>query len=104
MQSGAPAGFKSDPDSKIFNAPDAPAKIEPGLMDIPIAEDEDIYEDAGDLDFAEASRALCLTRIPKYLWEHWSKLDDDQEIKLGTIRVEGDLNNPKGVSEPTLHF
>lgn len=51
--------------------------------------DEDIYEDAGDLDFTGAEQGVYLTRLPKFLWESWSKLDDGQEIQVGTIRVEG---------------
>ena len=50
--------------------------------------DEDIYEDAGDLEFNTDSKfqRLYLVRMPKYVWEQWSKLDDDAEIQLGTIR------------------
>lgn len=59
--------------------------------------DEDIYEDAGDLDFAGTTQGLYLTRIPKFLWETWSKLKDDDEIRLGTIRVEGSSEDPKRV-------
>ena len=51
--------------------------------------DDDIYEDAGDLEFNTdpAWQALYLARVPQGLWESWSKLDDDAEIHLGTIRV-----------------
>lgn len=62
--------------------------------------DEDIYEDAGDLDFAAASQDLYLTRLPKMLWDSWSQLDNEQEIRLGTVRVEGSLNEVKRVSGP----
>ncbi len=55
--------------------------------------DDEIYEDAGDLDFAGTTQGIYLTRIPKYLWETWSKLDDDEEIHLGTIRIEGGSGN-----------
>ena len=64
--------------------------------------DEDIYEDAGDLDFAGTTQGLYLTRIPKYLWETWSKLKDDDEIRIGTIRVEGSLEDPKRVRRLTV--
>lgn len=60
--------------------------------------DGDIYEDAGDLDFSSADQAIYLTRIPKFLWDTWSKLDDDQEIEVGRIRVEGDQSDIKRVS------
>lgn len=60
--------------------------------------DDDIYEDAGDLDFSQSSQTLLLTRIPKYLWKAWSQLDDDADLQVGTIRVEGGMDSPKRVS------
>jgi transcription initiation factor TFIIF subunit beta len=50
--------------------------------------DDDIYEDAGDLEFNTdlEFQKLYLARVPKYLWESWSKLDDDAEIQIGTVR------------------
>ncbi|KAL8772331.1 MAG: hypothetical protein Q9209_002543 [Squamulea sp. 1 TL-2023] len=60
--------------------------------------DDDIYEDAGDLDFSRAVQGLYLARIPKYLWEAWSTLDDDEEIQIGTVRVEGGLEDVKRMS------
>ncbi|KAL8905703.1 MAG: hypothetical protein Q9207_002459 [Kuettlingeria erythrocarpa] len=60
--------------------------------------DEDIYEDAGDLDFSHAVHGLYLSRIPKYLWESWSKLGDDEEIEIGKIRVEGSLTDVRRMS------
>ncbi|MCJ1267757.1 hypothetical protein MMC22_007643 [Lobaria immixta] len=59
--------------------------------------DEDIYEDADDLDFAGTTQGLYLTRIPKFLWETWSKLKDADEIRIGTIRVEGSSEDPKRI-------
>ena len=59
--------------------------------------DDDVYEDAGDLEFAGADQGLYLTRIPKFLWERWSQLDDNQEITIGTVRVEGGLEKLKKV-------
>ena len=89
--------MKLDPDSKPG---DGWIKSEPTLMDIAPAlqADEDIYEDTGDLDFTAASQGLYLTRIPKMLWESWSKLNEDQEIVLGRVRVEGSLNEVKRAS------
>ncbi|KAL8798003.1 MAG: hypothetical protein Q9182_007033 [Xanthomendoza sp. 2 TL-2023] len=60
--------------------------------------DDDIYEDAGDLDFSRIIQNLYLTRIPKYLWESWSTLDDNEEIQIGTVRVEGSLEDIKRMS------
>lgn len=58
--------------------------------------DEDIYEEAGDLEFNTdpSYQKLYLARVPKYLWEAWSKLDDDAEIQIGTIRQ---TSTPHGV-------
>ncbi|KAL1988997.1 hypothetical protein VTN96DRAFT_5760 [Rasamsonia emersonii] len=84
QEPGSTPYIKPDPDSREAHA---------GALS-----DEDIYEDAGDLDFSQAGQNVWLTRIPKSLWEHWSKLDDDEEIQIGTIRVEGDPTDIKRVS------
>ena len=88
---------KADPDIKHVNGTGAIVNQEADLMDIPTA-DDDIYEDAGDLDFSNAARGLYLTRIPPYLWESWSQLDENEEIRLGTVRVEGCFDRPNRVS------
>lgn len=76
--------IKSDPDSK---------GVSPAALS-----DDDIYEeDPGDLDFSGAAEGVYLTRIPKFLWENWSKLAEDQEIQLGTIRIEGAPGDVKRV-------
>lgn len=67
--------------------------------------DDDVYEDAGDLEFADADHGVYLTRVPKFLWERWSQIDDNQEVMIGTVRVEGGLENNKRVRyslHPTL--
>ena len=96
-------GVKMDPDKNLGNGW---IKPEPDLMTIAPAlqPDEDIYEDAGDLDFAASSQSLYLTRIPKMLWENWSQLDDDQEILLGTVRVEGFSNQVNRVSRVAINW
>jgi transcription initiation factor TFIIF subunit beta len=50
--------------------------------------EDDIYEDAGDLEFNTDPKyqKLYLARLPKYIWDNWHNLDDDAEILLGTIR------------------
>lgn len=65
--------IKPDPDTKGAS---------PGVFD------EDIYEDAGDLEFNNDPQYqhLYLAKVPKYLWEAWSKLGDDDEIHIGTVR------------------
>ena len=96
MQGSAALDVKADPDIKPTNGAPTAVKEEMDLMDIPLV-DDDIYEDAGDLDFSSAACELYLTRIPKYVWESWSQLDEDEEIRLGTIRVEGSLESPHRV-------
>lgn len=59
--------------------------------------DDDIYEDTGDLDFSQAMQDVWLARLPKSLWEAWSKLDADDEIEIGTLRVEGPPEDIKRV-------
>ncbi|KAI4278699.1 MAG: hypothetical protein LQ337_000808 [Flavoplaca oasis] len=83
-----------------MNGIDGNVKVEPpsAAASPTPASDDDIYEDAGDLDFSRAVQGLFLTRIPKYLWESWSTLDDDEEIRIGTVRVEGGLEDVKRMS------
>lgn len=50
--------------------------------------DDGLYEDAGDLEFTGSDQSLYLTRLPKFIWERWSQLDDNQEVTIGTVRVE----------------
>ena len=66
--------------------------------------EDDIYEDAGDLEFSGAEQGLFLAKVPKFLWENWSKFDDNQEIQIGTVRVEGDLNDIKRVISCHLSY
>lgn len=54
-------------------------------------------EDTGDLDFSQAPQQLWTSHIPKTLWEALSKLQDEDEIEIGTIRVEGPETNPSRV-------
>lgn len=78
-------------------------KPEPGIKPDPedskpspaALSDDDLYEDAGDLEFytdnahqqiAKDSASVYLTHVPKYLYDAWEHLDDDAEIQIGTIR------------------
>ena len=76
--------FKSEPDvkSEVKSESGSPAPFM----------DDDLYEDAGDLDFYDQNgpedlNHLALLRIPNHLWKRWSELGDDQEIQIGTMRV-----------------
>ncbi|MCJ1396405.1 hypothetical protein MMC18_009295 [Xylographa bjoerkii] len=80
------------------NEPDFKPKIKFNVPSPEAQSEEDIYEDAGDLDFTSFKQNVFLTRLPKFLWTSWSQMDGDAEIELGTMRVEGDLDNPKRMS------
>ena len=91
--------IKADPGLHAMNGLEPRIKRDPdsvGASPAPHSE-EDIYEDAGDLEFTRAEQGLFLTRVPKFLWESWSKLDDNQEVHIGTIRVEGTPGDIKRV-------
>ncbi|KAL8860132.1 MAG: hypothetical protein Q9178_003396 [Gyalolechia marmorata] len=92
--------FKTEFNGPISNGIDGTIKVEPpSAAASPAAHsDDDIYEDAGDLDFSRAVQGIYLTRIPKYLWEAWSTLDDDEEIEIGKVRIEGGLEDIKRMS------
>lgn len=53
-------------------------------------DDDDNYEDAGDLDMTHGKRGLWLVKLPKFLLEQWENMDDDEEITLGEILVSQD--------------
>lgn len=76
--------FKSEPDvkSEVKSESGSPAPFM----------DDDLYEDAGDLDFYDPNgptdlNHIALMRVPNHLWKRWSELNDDQEIQIGTMRV-----------------
>lgn len=77
--------FKSEPDvvkSEVKSESGSPAPFM----------DDDLYEDAGDLDFYDQNgpadlNHLALMRVSKDLWKNWSEMSDDQEIQIGTMRV-----------------
>ncbi|KAI0161700.1 transcription initiation factor iif [Hypoxylon sp. FL1284] len=77
--------------------PEPGVKLEPGVK----AENDDVgaspmsisedgyYMDAGDLEFynpSDATNDVFLTHVPKYLYDSWAHLDDDAEIRIGTVR------------------
>lgn len=87
------------PKVKIEGAPEQTIKPEP-TDDTPspyVDDDEDMYEETGDVDFSQAQQQLWLSHIPKSLWEAISNLNDEDEIEIGTIRVEGPESNPSRV-------
>ncbi|KAL1960962.1 hypothetical protein VTO42DRAFT_4850 [Malbranchea cinnamomea] len=86
-----------------------PIKTEPGSVPIKAEPDntegvrglsleDDIYEDAGDLDLSGSAQDVWLMRVPRMLWDNWASLDDDEEIQIGTVRVEGPPTDIKRIS------
>ena len=78
--------------------PDPPLPIkkeESGEVQLPPADEEDLDEDAGDLEFfekgAQGAESLYLARLPRSTWKAWvqltERLGDDDEIRIGTIRT-----------------
>jgi transcription initiation factor TFIIF subunit beta len=67
-------------------------KPDPEAAASPAVDDEDLYEDAGDLEFFDTTTQdnpysmVYMARVPKYIWDAWSSMDDDAEIRIGTIR------------------
>lgn len=68
--------------------------------------DSEVFDDAGDLEFGNDPKfqSIYLARVPKYIWEQWSDLDDDAEIQLGTIRqtMEANKDGSQRVLIPTI--
>lgn len=86
------AQVKQDPDAMyIKQDPDSKDTV---LADI---DDEDLYEDAGDLDFSLAGQSVWISRLPRQLWENWAHLDDDEEIEVGTMRIEQSPTDPNDI-------
>jgi len=87
------APIKNDPGSVKL---EDDVKLEPGLSPSDVKtemyEDDELYEDAGDLDVAEGVRAVWLVKLPAFLAERWKDIDEDEEIVLGTVKV--DQNSP----------
>ncbi|ERS96071.1 transcription initiation factor TFIIF subunit beta [Sporothrix schenckii 1099-18] len=75
-----------------------------GLASIPAigGGEDDIYEDAGDLEFYDATQPgdpfgnMYLVRVPPYVWEAWDKLDDDAEIEIATVRQWTEVDKKTG--------
>lgn len=67
----------------------------------PSAASEQFMDDADDdpeLSTEDATKTLWMSKLPKHLWEVLAKAGDDDEIEIGTIRVEGSFENPERVS------
>lgn len=49
-------------------------------------DDEDAFEDAGELEIPGQPQDTWLLRIPRMLHEQWAKLDQDAELTLGAVK------------------
>ena len=75
---------------KVEQAPSPDLKSEPSEDGTsPFPQQDDIYEDPGDLDFSAAQQNLWLSHIPRSLWEALAQIEDDDEIEIGILRIEG---------------
>lgn len=63
--------------------PDAVAADPPFMDEADETPDLEFYD---KLPNADPYSRMYLTRLPNYVWEAWSKLDDDAEIEIGTVR------------------
>lgn len=52
----------------------------------PVADDDDDYEDTGELAFPRQLQKAWLVRLPKTLYSRWNSLGPDEPMQLGTIR------------------
>ncbi|EPS38587.1 hypothetical protein H072_7687 [Dactylellina haptotyla CBS 200.50] len=62
---------------------DAPPASAPS----PMSEDDEQYEDAGDLDMTKGNIIAWLVKMPDFVLENWHKIDEDEEIHLANVRV-----------------
>ncbi|KAK9417830.1 hypothetical protein SUNI508_01587 [Seiridium unicorne] len=77
-------GIKPDPDD---------VKPSPGAF-----EDDELYEDAGDLEFYDASQpqdpqgSAFLAHLPKYLYDQWAQLGDEEDLVIGKVRTWAEVD------------
>lgn len=78
----------------------ANVKLEDAHSPASLASDQfmDDVEDDPELSTNEAQKALWMARFPPWLWAALEHANDDEEIDLGTIRIEGSFDNPDRVS------
>ena len=79
------SGVKAESPSEV--------KMDTGYAD----DDDDMYEDAGDLDMSMGERAVWLVKLPQFLGERWKNIDEDEEITLGVVKVDRNAPDQKNV-------
>lgn len=61
-------------------------KPEPTDYASPAMQEDDDYEDTGELQIPTETGAW-LAKLPKWLWEAWSTLEEDEEVEIGKMRI-----------------
>lgn len=64
-------------------------KPDPANAATPSVMEEDEYEDTGELMIPSSAEeaGAWLAKLPKWLWEAWADIGEDEEIELGKVRV-----------------
>ncbi|KAI5789144.1 transcription initiation factor IIF, beta subunit [Geopyxis carbonaria] len=61
-------------------------KLEPIVS--PTADDDELYEDAGDLDLSGGNKPIWLVKLPSFIAERWRDISEDEEIVLGVVKLK----------------
>lgn len=87
-------------DPQIKPDPDTKSPSGPSFADI-----DDMYEDTGELNIPPdfEGRNVWLTRVPKWLWDVLSKVEDDEELEIGRI-IEWKEGNETKVRRHRQYF
>ncbi|KAL9048990.1 MAG: hypothetical protein Q9162_007445 [Coniocarpon cinnabarinum] len=65
---------------------DGMVKPDPDVRHPQPMEEDDDFEDTGELEMPPQPHNVWLLRIPRVLHEQWNKIDQDQEMQIGIIR------------------
>ena len=73
-------------------------KPEPTDAATPSAMGDDDYEDTGELVIPASSdqSQAWLAKLPKWLWESWADIAEDEELELGKVRVYNERSPENG--------
>lgn len=73
-------GIKMEEDVKI--------KLDPEMGEAsPFADDDDQYEDAGELLLPKDSPKIWLARIPTWLWQTFANASEEEQKQIGEMCV-----------------
>ncbi|KAJ8100401.1 transcription initiation factor IIF, beta subunit [Lipomyces tetrasporus] len=90
MSSASPVKSENDVNTVGYEDDDpvSPASLPPDEE-----EEDDVYEDSGDLDMSLADTKVWLVRMPKFLRERWLEMENSDGQDLGIIRLRQDNTN-----------